>query len=129
VNRHKDLETMKWWNRQGPEAKAVLTQEPRIDPKLAVEKFIEFAKQHKAKLVWCNGSTFDHIIVSNLCEEHGLKYPFLYYNCHDFRTVRYLAAMKVADQTFKQFVAHHAGYDAIKQTIYLQAMMQKMTFQ
>ena len=92
-----DPETMKWWNSQTPEARAVVTQaeQSTVTLKSALNDFTEFLKKHdgtaKAVKLWGCGPSFDNVIIT--AAYHAIKQepPWLYWNDRCYRTLKALS--------------------------------------
>lgn len=80
-------ETVDWWSEQTPEARAVLF-EPTEEVESALDRFVEFCRG--VRRIWGNGSSFDNVIIRDLCEDYGVRYPVEYWNDLDMRTLKYL---------------------------------------
>ena len=126
--RHVCEDTIGWWQRQTPEARAVFKDPERLGLEEALVKFGEFCEESGAKIVWCNGATFDHPILSHAFDQFGMKYPFQYYNQFDMRTLKFICkkAGNVGSD-MNGFVAHNAAWDCIKQTIYTVEMLNRVS--
>lgn len=88
---HIDQETVKWWNKQNPEAVKAFLKDP-IPLKDALERFSEWYGSDP-DMVWCNGANFDFPIMTNAYELFELKPPWKYWHICDCRTVINMAGL------------------------------------
>ncbi len=88
-----DLETLAWWKRQSPEARAVLRRalESPVGLIPALEAFAAFVKAQAGKVcMWGNGADFDNAILAHTYNLVGIKQPWMFWNSRCFRTLKNL---------------------------------------
>lgn len=92
-----DTETMKWWNSQTPEARAVVdeAEKSKITLPKALDAFTEFLKKHdgsaKAVKLWGCGPSFDNVILTAAYHAIKKEPPWLYWNDRCYRTLKALS--------------------------------------
>lgn len=119
LGRTQDKETISWWERQTPEARA--------------ETFVDVSKQttlpefhfrfrswlndnstaFKSRYIWSNGAGFDIVILEDLFRAMQMGVPWVFWNIRDTRT-----AWDMANVTYKKgknLISHSAKHDAIEQ--------------
>lgn len=112
---HQDPETLNWWAKQSPEARA------EVDgslPKLPLQKalvqlasFMDSFAPQEHRLIWGNGSSFDNVILASAYRAHNLETPWDYWHDRDLRTL--LATLPGAKATVDFIgIKHHALHDA-----------------
>lgn len=122
-----DASTMDWWQRQYPEARAEAFG-GKTDP---AEGFGEFKQwflknfitgKNDGFRVWCCGLDFDFPILSHFMGVYGFKFPWLFWQQYDYRTIKNLFPLIVKEaegNTFK----HNALEDAKAQMRGLRAFL------
>jgi hypothetical protein len=89
-NLHTDPETLKWWEGQSVEARAVLTDTSAISLGDALIKFNQYLSQFnftKVK-IWGNGADFDNAIMASCYAAAGLEVPWSFWNNRCYRTLK-----------------------------------------
>lgn len=120
-----DADTLKWWDSQSEEARAVFDEE-RSDNKRALRDFVKFCKG--AKRIWGNGNMFDNAIMRSICRDYDIKYPVFYSKDLDVRTLTYLWNLitnwvsKGKRPTIQLGEEHNALDDARRQVLQCQIM-------
>jgi hypothetical protein len=122
--------TIAWWDKQSPEARAVLTEAETggIPLKQALTEFASFLRDHggqTAVRLWGNGADFDNAIIAYLYNLLGEPVPWSFWNNRCFRTLKNLAP-DVKPGTApggKIRVAHNALDDAASQASHAIAIL------
>ena len=128
---HIDMETVNWWSRQKPEAKAELLSRQPLNIGEAMNAFHNYLegmkKAYDADIVmWSQGSDFDFPIIANAYNKvlKGTRLPWDYRDKRDARSIvldglemMYGREEKPYDRipecpTFKEELKHSALYDA-----------------
>lgn len=111
LNLHTDPETLKWWEGQSVEARAVLTDKAAIPLGDALIKFNQYLSQFsftKVK-VWGNGADFDNAIMASCYGAAGLEVPWSFWNNRCYRTLKSIVA---GPKLSRQGTYHNALDDA-----------------
>lgn len=120
-----DADTMAWWNRQKPEARAVLDQAAASEIKLpqALDAFASFVRsQAKSEArVWGNGADFDQPILAACYQAARMPLPWKFWNSRCFRTIKNLTKIPAPP---RQGVHHNALDDAVFQATHALAILQ-----
>jgi len=132
-NRTTDTQTLEWWAKQSPEAKAVLKQSS--DDVLLVDALNDFKQflldvrfNIKYDFAYCRGQSYDFPLIAHaadqLCDTWGLGYsmfPCAFYHQRDIRTAIAhtllkpdLKKMPVPIGAMNGFVKHNAIHDCCK---------------
>jgi hypothetical protein len=126
INEH----TVRWWRKQGKEARQEAFDEVRQSLRLCFNDLAEFAQEHDIKKFWANPVTFDLIILEELAEASGNKVPWTYRQRFDLRTVVNEASYSTKDHVkspgLRQGHAHEAVYDCEFQVDILTAVRNKV---
>ena len=115
-----DANTVKWWLTQSDAARSALVKGTQ-SLEDALRKFAiwygMFDPAKGAPLLWCNGPSFDAVILENAYKACGIKTPWPYNAPRDFRTMRSICIhMLGRDMPNTSDVAsHRADEDAIWQ--------------
>lgn len=110
-----DSDTIKWWNKQNPEAvKSFL-----INPLLLEEALHEFSSWYgkESMLTFCNGMNFDFPILSNAFDICKMTPPWKYWNLCDYRTVVNLSGLPKSyfdQQRIEMGTLYHCALDDCK---------------
>lgn len=91
---HEDADTVAWWARQSPAARAVIDNAMRETAPTAhdvLEAFEAFMKLDTNVKFWGNGADFDNPILSAMCHAAGRKQPWSAYNGRCYRTLKNIA--------------------------------------
>ncbi|MBP2850546.1 3'-5' exonuclease [Dickeya oryzae] len=87
-----DGDTVKWWLKQSPEARAELVSDDAISLWRAINKFeywlTEVADDLDALKVWANSPSFDCVILVSAFERAEVNVPWKYWNERDVRTIK-----------------------------------------
>ena len=127
---HVDPKTVDWWRAQQADVRDEAVGGENRDPiKLVLLELSAFFG--KCEKVWANGSCFDCVIIENAFKTVGLNSPWKFWNVRDCRTIYDLAnvSLKNIEKIYpecKDFPAHHALYDAYKQTLIVQLAVRKL---
>lgn len=109
VGMKSDQNTIDWWAKQSPEARAIFDK-PKVSIQEALTQFTKFiASCGDGACVWGNGATFDNVILSNAYLLAGVPRPWKYYNDMCFRTMKKLYPRVHQDAVG---VSHNAVDDA-----------------
>lgn len=137
-----DIDTVRWWMKQGEEARAHIVsgadsdKDPLTSPLNVIEAIIQWAGEYtaedglqvpKAEFLWSNGPSFDEVMLKAFFARYGQgsRWPFQYHGSRDFRTVVDLADFGRADYV-KPEVAHMALADAVAQAETVMAALAKV---
>lgn len=107
-------DTMLWWAKQSPEARAVFDDPMRVPLVQALRGFAEFVPA--GAKVWGNGASFDNAILSTAYRLCGLPLPWKFWDDRCYRTVAAHLPRRVQQGTH-----HNALDDAISQADHLTA--------
>ncbi|EOF6195901.1 3'-5' exonuclease [Salmonella enterica] len=128
-----DGDTILWWMRQSPEARAAICVDAMPIP-AALSELTHFIGRHadniKYMKVWGNGATFDNVILRGTYERAGKICPWLFWNDHDVRTLVTLGRSIGFDpKKDMPFIGeqHNALADARHQAKYVSANWQRLT--
>ncbi|QOL13274.1 3'-5' exonuclease [Dickeya dianthicola] len=130
-----DGDTIKWWLKQSPEARAELVSDDAIPVRDAVNQFSDWLTDNADRLgglkVWANSPSFDCVILSAAFERAETDIPWNYWNERDVRTIksiglsimdmgRFLGTAEIIG------IKHNALDDAINQAQMVSAVWQKI---
>lgn len=107
-------DTMEWWGKQSPEARAVFDDPARVTLREALARFASFMP--KDAKVWGNGASFDNAILATAYRLCGLPLPWEFWDDRCYRTVAAHLPRRVQQGTH-----HNALDDAISQADHLTA--------
>lgn len=111
-----DEDTVKWWSRQSPEARAALEVD-RVHPTRALIDFGDWLKARSPEpRFWGNGASFDEPILIAAHEALKVSVSWKYRNSRCFRTLKELH--KNVPWKGDRGVAHHALDDAKSQALH-----------
>ncbi|EBJ4220900.1 TPA: 3'-5' exonuclease [Salmonella enterica subsp. enterica serovar Birkenhead] len=127
-----DGDTIIWWLRQSPEARAAICADA-VSVTTALVEFNEFITCHADNLkylkVWGNGANFDNVILRSTFERTNLPCLWNLWNDHDVRTMvtlgRAIGFDPKRDMPFEGDM-HNALADARHQAKYVSAIWQKL---
>lgn len=108
-----DLETVRWWQQQSPEARKVFDA-PRHDFMLGMSKWRDFVRSVGGKrsvAIWGNGADFDNAILQICFDVVGLEQPWEFWNNRCYRTLKNLPG---APKMQKRSGTHHNALDDAK---------------
>lgn len=122
-----DADTLKWWERQSPEARQVLADAENPNVASSLTEALTFLSEfipHKS-VVWTNGANFDQPLLAVAYAKCGVKLPWDYWNGRCHRTVLSLHpnAKSLAPVNAN---AHNALEDAITQAKHLTIVSQAL---
>lgn len=114
---HEDADTLAWWDKQSPAARAVLAQAELLSTAPlgeALSLFDAFVADHGARTVriWGNGSDFDNAILAAAYRAAGLTPCWSFWNNRCYRTLKNLRPEIKLD---RHGLHHRAIDDAISQ--------------
>ena len=125
---HTDPNTLRWWQRQGAEArKEIEIKEDRIPIEQALREFSEWVGEEKTECMWANGSDFDCTILREAYTLTGLEAPWKFWNSRDTRTLYDLGDVRLKD--FPNDILHHAAHDCYNQVKAFHAAMERLGFE
>lgn len=58
----------------------------RQDPKEALASFVQWLRDNRCEKFWCQGATFDPVILEFALSHYGLSLPWKFWNVRDTRT-------------------------------------------
>ena len=123
--RHINPDTLEWWGRRAPAAKAALHGLEGLSEALAGLS----AWLPRDCKVWGNGATFDIGILENAYHQHGIDIPWKFWNIRDCRTVKDMYESSRGGFSKKSGgILHHALDDAIFQAQYICDMWKALVF-
>ncbi|EMF3489331.1 3'-5' exoribonuclease [Salmonella enterica] len=128
-----DADTILWWLRQIPEARAAICADA-VSITTALIEFNDFITCHADNLkymkVWGNGANFDNVILRGAFERADIPCLWNYWNDHDVRTMvtlgRAVCFDPKRDMPFDGDM-HNALADARHQAKYVSAIWQRLT--
>lgn len=124
-----DAQTVKWWNEQSDEAKAMLERLTRVGIEEALNLFNDWITSNFKAVskinLWGNGATFDNVIVENLYKRHDIEFAVPYYCHRDVRTLVRLAKINTRAYDF-QGIKHNGIDDCLHQIKYCQDAYSKL---
>lgn len=91
--------TIYWWLGQNYDARQSILANPRELLGDVLDRFSGFVRETGAKFLWCH-SGFDYPILKAAFELTDKKFPFLYYNIRDLRTICDIAGVTKKDIPF-----------------------------
>ena len=110
--------TIKWWIEQSEKARKSLSGEA-YDLRYALINFAKWLATYDVKAVWSNGANFDVVILRSAYERLGLTCPWPFWKDRCFRTMRD-SFDRISDIEYPEdLIPHKADDDAVRQTIYL----------
>ena len=113
--------TVEWWSKQSEDVRKEAFAEDNRQPIAKVmEDFYRWCQPFDR--VWANGSTFDIIILENICRNLGRGIPWQYYQVRDARTVYKM----VPHYERVNPALHHAAWDCWAQTVALQSCFKQL---
>lgn len=126
-----DADTVIWWLKQSPAARAAITG-GAVDINLALTNLSEFIVtecEARNVQVWGNGANFDNVILRSAFERSAIECPWKFFNDRDVRTIvemgRAIGFDPKRDMPFSGEV-HNALDDAIHQAKYVSAIWQRL---
>ena len=129
-----DASTIKWWNEQSEEARAVLNCPDADDLKQVLYDFAGFLGENipedQRPVLWGNGPSFDNAILANAFDKCGIRQPWRYSNERCVRTIvnlgRQLLNINPKETIERVGTHHHALADAEHQAKYVSAIYQAL---
>lgn len=107
--------TVMWWFDQSQDARDFITKGQHVDLDIALDEFRK-AFKWKGKQVWCNGASFDFLILSAAHDAVGKIVPWEYWAGNDYRTIKNMVGRDVFDACkVEATVKHNALADAVSQ--------------
>lgn len=124
ANRRIDASTVKWWMNQSVEAKDIFS---RNDPYRVVDfmlNLISWYKSEKPEGCYAYPSTFDHVILQDLFDQHGVKNPIHYREQLCMRTLVKFFNIECPELP-DWLVPHNALHDCVRQILWIQEIFRK----
>jgi hypothetical protein len=116
-----DDSTVAWWGKQSEAVREeAFSAEDRQPIAKVMEDFYKWCQP--CERVWANGSTFDIIILENICRNLGRGVPWSYFQVRDARTVYKMVPYHERVNP----ALHHAAWDCWAQTVALQSCFNKL---
>lgn len=116
---HEDPETVRWWQRQTPEARKVFDDPAKKHFVAGLCEFDAWVREQGFKrsiLIWGNGADFDNAILQVAFDVAGVALPWEYWNNRCYRTLKNLpGAPKLAK---REGTYHNALDDAKTQALH-----------
>lgn len=117
MGRHEDPDTMAWWAKQTPEARAVFDEKqiPVTEATFKVQQYVtSYTDGPRHVEPWGNGADFDLPIITGLFADFGVPVPWKFYNHRCFRTLKHLLPVryKIATEELKNPLKHDCLADA-----------------
>lgn len=109
-----DTDTVEWWRRQDPEARAAVTTDPK-PLHTVMAAFRQWYTTQEIAGVWAHGATFDPPILQSSFEAVQLQVPWRYNRAYDTRTMFWLARQTGWERSEGE-VAHTGAADCRAQT-------------
>ena len=104
---HIDKSTVEWWKEQPKEVSDLWKVAPNsLD--VALKKFAAFVGEDKNQLIWCQGGSFDHPIITSAFRECDIGLPWKYYQEMDSRSIFTLLGVR-NDLIRKGSKDHHSA--------------------
>lgn len=133
IGRHFDPNTIAWWGRQSPEARAKLIEEPIFDKAkdmmLPVAAFIKnSASSQWDRNVWAKSPTFDLILMRDLAKQVDVKWPGHFAREYCVRTMLMIAKARGWHDilAMEPEIAHGALSDAVHQAEQMIEIMRRL---
>lgn len=131
-----DASTIYWWMMQNEDARKkyaghVVKENNQPAPLslfAAMKEYLAFCRIHRPEYVWCNGATFDHVIMQSAFDAIGLKNPFFYSKCLDARTIYKLVPQVTVDCTEYNLTPHSAVSDCLRQVFLLTKILTDLNY-
>lgn len=133
LGRTRSVDTMNWWEGQGPEAQRCINPETQYDCRklhlylAALYKALDFQPDRKSTR-WFSRGAFDENFLGSFCRTFEIDPPYKYWCWRDART--YLDALGIGTMNQKMdkpenMVAHNAHHDAAFEAMMLQHYFRK----
>lgn len=116
-NRTVDIDTIKWWFTQDPQAQKDMISDAE-EHRVVIRAFhLWLTNQPRAlQRIWANSPSFDVEMMKDVFNQLGYKFPFMFYQERDVRTIKDLAwPDKDTCPNFNDGTKHNALDDAIAQ--------------
>lgn len=111
---HSDPETVAWWKQQSKEAQDALTVD-RVSPVEALTGFVKFFNDNRCDKFWCQGATFDPVIIDYALGVYGIPAPWKFWNVRDTRTAYDVCGFD--PRSVKRSGVYHSAVDDCKHQI------------
>jgi hypothetical protein len=127
---HRDPKTIDWWRQQDPVVQQKMFSGEN-EPWRACDKMAAFIKTYEKHLegFWANPPQFDIVILRQLFDTYGKKFPVHFRKERDFRTLKSLAHAKGIDyqSAYEGINKHDAVDDAVAQAKAVQIIMRALS--
>ena len=124
-----DQDSLRWWDKQSDDAKAMLKMLDKHNIKFALETFnkwiCDYSENSEKVNLWGNGASFDNVIINNLYKRHDIEFVVPYWCNRDVRTLVYLANIDPREYEFLG-TKHHGISDCLHQIRYCQDAYNKL---
>ncbi|MCH7127893.1 3'-5' exoribonuclease [Escherichia coli] len=127
-----DADTIIWWLKQSPEARAAITDDTTVPLSTGLSNLNAFIHSHAAPKrlqVWGNGATFDNVVIRSSYDRDCIPCPWMFWNDRDVRTIVELGkAVGINPRYDIPFEGdmHNALADARHQAKYISAIWQRL---
>lgn len=123
-------DTLDWWQKQSPEARAVLETTDRRPVKEVLDELWDFIydldKSCGELRLWGHGSDFDNPQIASLFQMYGMELPWKFRNNRCFRTLKGEFGHLVSKKPARKGTHHNALDDAVHQADYCQHIYVKL---
>lgn len=100
--------TIQWWSTK-PQALETLGELNVLSLKAMANTFVDYVINHKVEAIWANSPSFDVAILRHLFDQLSIRFPFVYWQERDVRTLKALLPVKL--QPVFQGLPHHPLHD------------------
>lgn len=121
MNRHIDIDTIRWWLKQSEEARLNFDRVTSPLHKVCSE-FCQTFLWEEIEGIWSHGSIFDIVILEDFMKDCGFKIPWDFRKVRDTRTLFSLIPTEMEKATVK----HSAIGDAMAQALTVQKAYAKL---
>lgn len=109
---HIDPDTVTWWTKQPREVQEAVLTNPNRKPLLDVlEELSDWIGG--ARYIWCQGTSFDPVILEHAYKVCSVPVPWKYWNTRDVRTL--MDVMGIDLRTLHPTGKHHPLHDCYRQ--------------
>lgn len=112
-------DTVAWWNKQSPEARAALYTPAITHPRDALNGIADLLARHSITDVWANGPDFDIVILNSMADSLGVPKAINFKHGRCYRTYRSLFKhlLPAEYNALEVGAAHNALDDAMYQAV------------
>ena len=115
-SRHIDGGTVAWWLSQSEAARNALLTDAVPLP-FALNSLAKWLTEHQPKTVWANSPSFDCVLLRHAFDQHGVRWPFNYWDERCLRTIKALVYPHGDAPRIRIGAAHGAVADAVSQAV------------